>query len=61
MYVFFYSTAATTSSIYRTYELPDDQVIGLENERFRAPEVLFKPSYMGFTIYLMYVDHFSLF
>lgn len=29
------------------YEMPDGSVISLENERFRAPEVLFKPSLIG--------------
>jgi actin-related protein len=49
---FINSTAATTSSIDRTYELFDNcQVFTLGNERFRAPEVLFKPSYIGFDVY----------
>merc|ERR1712141_347912 len=29
------------------YELPDGQVITVGNERFRCPEVLFKPSLIG--------------
>eukprot|EP01083_Nonionella_stella_P083226 230028_1 len=29
------------------YELPDGQVITIGNERFRAPEILFKPSFIG--------------
>ena len=29
------------------YELPDGNVIALNSERFRCPEVLFQPSLMG--------------
>ncbi|KAF0979886.1 hypothetical protein FDP41_001039 [Naegleria fowleri] len=35
------------SSIDKTYELPDGNVITVGNERFRCPEVLFKPSMIG--------------
>jgi len=31
----------------KTYELPDGNVITLGNERFRCPEVLFQPSFIG--------------
>ncbi|KAH8266308.1 hypothetical protein KR038_011978 [Drosophila bunnanda] len=41
------TSAETGSSLMKTYELPDGQVIGIENERFRCPEVLFQPSIMG--------------
>merc|ERR1711976_578841 len=30
-----------------SYELPDGQVITIGNERFRAPEALFQPSFLG--------------
>merc|ERR550539_6382 len=33
--------------IEQRYELPDGQVITIGNERFRAPEALFKPSFLG--------------
>ena len=31
----------------RSYELPDGQVITIGNERFRCPEALFQPSFLG--------------
>ena len=29
------------------YEMPDGKVVNLKNERFEAPEVLFKPELLG--------------
>ncbi|KAH8384190.1 actin, cytoplasmic type 5-like [Drosophila serrata] len=41
------TSAEVASSLMKTYELPDGQVILIENERYRCPEVLFKPSILG--------------
>jgi len=39
---------ATESSDHeKTYELPDGNIIAVGNERFRCPEVLFQPSFIG--------------
>jgi len=39
--------SAQSSENEKTFELPDGNVITVGNERFRCPEVLFQPSFIG--------------
>ncbi|OWF53830.1 actin, cytoplasmic-like [Mizuhopecten yessoensis] len=41
------SSASTSSSTEKSYELPDGTIVTIGNERFRCPEVLFQPSFKG--------------
>jgi actin-related protein len=39
--------AESSAAIEKDYELPDGQVISIANERFRCPEALFQPAFLG--------------
>jgi actin, other eukaryote len=39
--------ASESTALEKSYELPDGNIITVGNERFRCPEVLFQPSFIG--------------
>jgi len=39
--------ADTDQKLEKTYEMPDGQIITIGNERFRTPEALFQPNFIG--------------
>jgi actin beta/gamma 1 len=36
-----------SNTLEKSYELPDGQMVNIGNERFRAPECLFRPTFLG--------------
>jgi actin-related protein len=41
------TSSARSSASEKSYELPDGAVVTIGNERFRCPEALFQPSFLG--------------
>jgi actin-related protein len=39
--------SACKSDMEKSYELPDGGIVTVGNERFRCPETLFQPSFIG--------------
>merc|ERR1711937_620640 len=44
------ATAASSSSVEKSYELPDGQIVTVGNERFRCPESMFRPAFLGMEV-----------
>mgnify|MGYP001795548789 FL=1 len=39
--------ASKSSTTEKSYELPDGAIVTVGNERFRVPEAMFQPSFIG--------------
>jgi actin len=52
-------TRPELSSPAKAYELPDGQIVSLESERFRVPEALFQPAYLGLQVPGLHVITFN--
>ena len=39
--------SVNNSSVNKSYEMPDGQYIEIDNERFRAPEIMLQPNFIG--------------